>query len=421
MKFPPARTMKQKIVIIAAVLMFALSAAPDASGQWMKMNSPTIGILCFEVSGSNLFAGTSDSGVILSTDNGVNWLAVDSGLTDSIVQALSTRDGNLFAGTAFGGVFLSTNNAISWEEADSGLFGYLTDNVSAFLVSGNKLFAGTEFGVYISTDNGTTWNGTGDTNTYIRAFAEVGTYLFAASSGIFLGGVIMSTDDGASWNPSNNGLAGSSTIVSNFAVIGTNIFAGTQFGVDLSTDLGSNWTSVNNGLEDIDTPSYVSAIACSGTQLFAATDSGIFLSTNNGASWTSENLGLTDYNVYTLAVGGIYLFAGTDSGVWRRSLLDFGNSFVSPVASIGNSICAYPNPFSQSTTITFSSPESGVGEVTIVNLLGTQVARLFEGELAAGEHTFTWDAGGISPGAYWAIVRMNGRVVQVPIVLKAAE
>jgi hypothetical protein len=62
-----------------------------------------------------------------------------------------------------------------------------------------------------------------------------------------------------------------------------------------------------------------------------------------------------------------------------------------------------------------------VAEVTIINLLGTQVARLFGGELASGEHTFTWNAAGIAPGAYWAIVRMNGRGVQVPIMLKAAE
>ncbi len=42
----------------------------------------------------------------------------------------------------------------------------------------------------------------------------------------------------------------------------------------------------------------------------------------------------------------------------------------------------------------------GVARVTVVNLLGEEVARLFEGELAAGEHSFTWDASGAAPGVY---------------------
>ncbi len=62
-------------------------------------------------------------------------------------------------------------------------------------------------------------------------------------------------------------------------------------------------------------------------------------------------------------------------------------------------------------------PESGAAEVSIVNLLGSQVARLFEGELSAGEHTFTWNAATMPLGAYWAVVRMNGRVQQVPIIV----
>jgi flagellar hook assembly protein FlgD len=85
---------------------------------------------------------------------------------------------------------------------------------------------------------------------------------------------------------------------------------------------------------------------------------------------------------------------------------------------------SYPNPFTQSTTITFSSPESGQAEVTIVNLLGTEVARLFSGELAAGEHTFTWDAAksiaydAAAPrGMYECIMRMNGSTQEIPVML----
>jgi Secretion system C-terminal sorting domain len=78
---------------------------------------------------------------------------------------------------------------------------------------------------------------------------------------------------------------------------------------------------------------------------------------------------------------------------------------------------SYPNPFSQSTTITFSSQEEGYAEVTIVNLLGAQVARLFSGELTSGEHSFVWDASEIRPGMYECVAQMNGQIKQMPMIL----
>jgi hypothetical protein len=55
-------------------------------------------------------------------------------------------------------------------------------------------------------------------------------------------------------------------------------------------------------------------------------------------------------------------------------------------------------------------------QVTIVNLLGTEVARVFSGELEAGKRTFTWDARGMPPGIYWCEVRMNGNVERAAVL-----
>jgi hypothetical protein len=54
----------------------------------------------------------------------------------------------------------------------------------------------------------------------------------------------------------------------------------------------------------------------------------------------------------------------------------------------------------------------------ILNLLGTEVTHLFFGELEAGEHTFTWSATpGLPDGMYECLVRMNGRVEKLPMML----
>lgn len=64
------------------------------------------------------------------------------------------------------------------------------------------------------------------------------------------------------------------------------------------------------------------------------------------------------------------------------------------------------------------APEaSGYVDVSVVNLLGVQVARLFSGELEAGEHTFTWNASGVPPGMYDCLVRTRDHLRSLPIVV----
>jgi hypothetical protein len=62
-------------------------------------------------------------------------------------------------------------------------------------------------------------------------------------------------------------------------------------------------------------------------------------------------------------------------------------------------------------------PESGAAEVTIENLLGAEVARLFSGSLSAGEHSFEWDAGQAAAGTYFCALRTSGGVQRVALVV----
>ncbi len=101
---------------------------------------------------------------------------------------------------------------------------------------------------------------------------------------------------------------------------------------------------------------------------------------------------------------------------------------VSTPASVPNlsslsasSIQNFPNPFSRSTTINISSQESGMADVSITNCLGSEVARLFEGDLEAGQHTFTWNAAGLPSETYWVRLKINGNVTQAPIVMQDSK
>jgi len=163
----------KKLVAIFLVGMGILLSFPQWSGaQWVQTGGPEGGcITAFAVSRPNLFASTRQGGVFLSTDNGASWKAVNSGLPEhTVVRRLAVSGLNLFAGTGGGrdaligageikyinhggGVFLSTNNGISWTAVNSGLppAPILTGAevgvwIECLTVSGSNLFAGTEEG-----------------------------------------------------------------------------------------------------------------------------------------------------------------------------------------------------------------------------------------------------------------------------------
>ncbi|MEM8484807.1 MAG: choice-of-anchor I family protein [Bacteroidota bacterium] len=66
---------------------------------------------------------------------------------------------------------------------------------------------------------------------------------------------------------------------------------------------------------------------------------------------------------------------------------------------------AYPNPFNPSAQIAFSVPEASNVRVAVYNTLGQEVSLLLQGEVAAGRHEVTFNAGNLPSGAY--LVRMQ--------------
>ncbi len=71
----------------------------------------------------------------------------------------------------------------------------------------------------------------------------------------------------------------------------------------------------------------------------------------------------------------------------------------------------YPNPFNPSTKIEFSIPSTQKIELNIYNILGQKIATLFDGEIAPGIHTVTFDASRLASGVY--IYQLRGENVDI--------
>lgn len=375
--------------------------------QWVPTNSPIdVAVSDFAVKDSNLFFSTYDSGVFISTDNGKNWTSTN--ISDKCIYCLAVSGDTIFAGG--GDVFRSTDNGENWARAGSGVSG-----VKALTVSEGNIYAGVTHanrssmscGVYLSTDNGTSWS-----ELITNVSYSIGT-LVVSGSNIFAGvdqGLYLSTNSGTSWTKTE-------LRIMPYVANGSNIFGTTYVNGDaavcLSTDNGTSWVVFNDGLPS---NSYFMSLVASGSNLFTAINSGhrnntVYLSTNNGKDWIEVNDGCpVDSFILSLGVSNSDIFAGTQhNGVWRRPLSEMveltsskplskpqqKDHFRVVSAGISNSTA----------TIQFFLPYAENVILSAYDLTGRKIVSIINRNLDAGLHQITWKTPDIATGFYF--IRMK--------------
>lgn len=77
----------------------------------------------------------------------------------------------------------------------------------------------------------------------------------------------------------------------------------------------------------------------------------------------------------------------------------------------------YPNPFNAMTVIGYGLPVQGHVSLKVYNLVGQQVASLFDGRSDAGRYSVTWDAAGVPSGTYFCRMEAGQHISNVKLVL----
>ena len=286
------------------------------------------------ISGNTIFAAGTSSGMLRSLDNGENWTVATTGLTDTYIYSLTANESAVFAGTGdnYRGVFRSTDNGNTWQQVKNGMGYYYNGNwnyseapmIASLNFAGDVLYAGTsEFqGIWKSADFGDNWVFTSmETMNYAEITAITGneSVVLAGSSGGE--GVIRSTNGGVTWSGANNGI-GNYGQVSTFFNTAANTFVGTKGGIYKTNDNGIHWLSVNNGIYSQNISSH--AFAVIGSELFLGTEhGGVFKSEDQGSSWIESNNGLP---INTWNLGNIFS-TSTALFAWDRVSLDGGSSW----------------------------------------------------------------------------------------------
>ena len=182
----------------------------------------------------NIYSGSYD-GLSISTDNGIKWKATAYG--NSEVSCIFAESGYLYAGGK--GIKISTDNGISFSQS---LPQYVS--ISDIIKSGGYLIAGYYNGVYISSNNGTSWDQRQINNSFCRKLISKSNLIFAGCSGSLYmnnGGVFKSANNGNNW-------VATSLINLNVEFLeanSTSIFAGNSDSVFRSDNNGDTWTKLN--------------------------------------------------------------------------------------------------------------------------------------------------------------------------------
>ena len=173
--------------------------------------APTFGTSAVVVDGTQVYAADDGEGIWKSNDSGSSWIAASTQPTGKRVKGLvmnSTNHSILYAATYGGGVFKSIDSADNWAAcANTGLSGAGLNALTIVMDQGGTLYAGTESGIFTSTDCGT-WSAVNSGLTVNAATPPVTiaidpttpTTLYAGLDG---GGVYKSSNSGGTLDAAN--------------------------------------------------------------------------------------------------------------------------------------------------------------------------------------------------------------------------
>jgi hypothetical protein len=162
---------------IYAADQWGIFKMPLNGTAWTKIGSQNVN-KALAVKGNKIVTGIFKCGVSVSDDGGNNWSQTYNLFTNCqvLIKCMAISGSNVLAGTDQG-LYLSSDNCATWTKITSGLNN--VNEIWEFLECNDKLYMASSYGVKVSSDNGLNWSNVG--TIYLQAFclAYESPYLFA--------------------------------------------------------------------------------------------------------------------------------------------------------------------------------------------------------------------------------------------------
>ncbi|MCP4567028.1 MAG: hypothetical protein GY841_05545, partial [FCB group bacterium] len=290
--------LKGMLWTLVAVVLVGISPSWADIG-WQKLNGPHgPDIVAVDVDHTELreiYAGLDGGGVYKSPDGGYEWFRVGEDIPEMWACADLVTDPNdigaIYVGCWWEGLFRSQDAGDTWQRISNPSNFRTAWSIALDPVVPNRIVVGTRSYIWISTDNGISWEQKTAGLTNPKIFCVVidpsdPTILYAGNTFGSQPRLYKSTDAGETWSFSDSGL----TANANIADIAVNpsdnniVFAATDAGIYRSTDGGSTWV-VSAGVDSISFPRDIEFDAHDHNVIHVASWGGIYTSTDGGISW----------------------------------------------------------------------------------------------------------------------------------------
>ncbi len=346
---------------------------------------------------NTMYIAQQGGSLLKSTDSGASWVKVQSNLQVSYIWNLAVgNDNKLYAATEQG-LFVSTNQGTEWSV--TGLTGHDTRDV--VITSNGKIYAGTwDAGILCSSNNGSSWTTINDGlfSTAIHALAVIADTIYC---GTFGSGVYSLLPTSSTWQHKIVGY----DYIWTLAVSSNNTLIAGTYGAGMfrSTDYGNTWEASYDGLNS--RYIYHIHVGDDGIVYASGWSAGVFASTDNGQSWISgglEGLGINLVYSNSTSTKGIEsrIYAASANGTIYYTDVPFTSVESEAIVYNYDLQQNYPNPFNPSTTISYQIPTDGIVTLKIYDILGREITTLLNEYKTKGKYNIQFNAKNLASGMY---------------------
>ena len=365
-------------------------------------------------------------GMLKTTDGGNTWTMQNINVTVNKIKFLDNDTGYIVGPN--GAIFKTINGGQNWDYVVSGINQDLY-NVE-FPVNSKVGYISGESGKLAKTiDGGNTWTSIGSFNKDIKAMSfptdNLTGYIATSFQRIY-----KTINGGATWVLKYDGNIPGAKMADILFPFDTQTGYALSYGngskILKTTDGGDNWEVIDPGITQellsisFPTPQvgYITAFHDNFSSILLKT-------TDSGLTWKKVPV------PYAYALNAVCFPNGVDTGYVAGALsgailktINGGGIITSvsdsPLANQNSDntlIRNYPNPFTETTTITWLLPADAHVVLKIYDFTGREVKTLVDVGQAKGEHKVNFDASGLLAGVYFYQLRLNGKAETKKMVL----
>ena len=265
----------------------------NRSWTHLGWNTPRAKAFTCEPANSDIMFLACGNGAARSRDGGRTWrITTDWRVTEALDICLDPNAPlHVYLATAYG-MWSSKDGGQTWAEASAGIEKKYIQTVQVDRTNAGRVFAGTEGGLYLSTNSAASWSRVDSVQDAIieleQSPAAPAVWLAATQAR----GILLSNDSGRTWLAARSSLAQVPVYAVTFDPFNAQNLAAASWGagVYVSSNAGKSWQRRHLGLPVRNLSAAVFDANQAGRLWVATFEEGIFYSDDLGRSWQDAGL-----------------------------------------------------------------------------------------------------------------------------------